>query len=75
MVTYRATIEFETNEEGLIFCNSDDLMSYFAENPTIYIRLKDAYLCGSDECDECDGSGIYYINGEPQKCICSEPQE
>lgn len=30
---------------------------------------------GSDECDECDGSGTYYIDGEPQKCICTEPQE
>jgi len=34
---------------------------------------------GSDECDECDGSGYYTITpdgGEPvrHKCICSEPQ-
>lgn len=27
------------------------------------------------ECDECDGSGTYYLNGEPQACICSEPQD
>jgi hypothetical protein len=31
-------------------------------------------LSGSDECDDCDGSGAYYIDGEPQKCICQEPQ-
>jgi hypothetical protein len=30
---------------------------------------------GSDVCDECDGSGTYYIDGEPQKCICSESQD
>lgn len=30
---------------------------------------------GSDECDDCDGSGTYYIDNEPQACICSEPQE
>jgi hypothetical protein len=29
---------------------------------------------GSDECDDCDGRGYYFINGEPQPCICSEPQ-
>lgn len=30
---------------------------------------------GSDECDECDGSGVYFIDGLPQACICSEPQQ
>jgi len=30
---------------------------------------------GSDVCDECDGTGIYYIDGVPEPCICSEPQE
>jgi hypothetical protein len=25
---------------------------------------------GSDECDECDGSGRYYIDGVAQECIC-----
>jgi len=29
----------------------------------------------SYECDECDGSGTYYIDGEPQDCICSERQD
>ena len=29
---------------------------------------------GCDRCDECDGSGTYYIDGQPQACICSEPQ-
>lgn len=29
---------------------------------------------GSDECDQCDGSGRYLIDGKPQACICSEPQ-
>jgi predicted HAD superfamily Cof-like phosphohydrolase len=28
----------------------------------------------SMQCDECDGSGAYFIDGAPQKCICSEPQ-
>ena len=28
-----------------------------------------------DECDDCDGSGTYFINGEPWPCICSEPQD
>lgn len=30
---------------------------------------------GSDECDECDGSGTYKLDGEICKCICSEEQE
>lgn len=30
---------------------------------------------GSDKCDECNGSGVYYIDGEPQDCICKESQE
>lgn len=25
---------------------------------------------GSDECDECDGSGVYFIDDEPVACIC-----
>jgi len=25
---------------------------------------------GSDECDDCDGSGFYYIDKEPNICIC-----
>jgi len=29
----------------------------------------------SNECDECDGSGTYYIDGYPQKCICAESQK
>lgn len=28
----------------------------------------------STDCDDCDGSGVYCIDGEPQRCICSEPQ-
>lgn len=32
-------------------------------------------LGGSDECDECDGSGTYYIDGVPTPCICSESQD
>lgn len=30
--------------------------------------------CHSVPCDKCDGSGFYLINGEKQRCICSEPQ-
>lgn len=26
-------------------------------------------------CDECDGSGTYYIDKQPVKCICSENQD
>jgi len=26
---------------------------------------------GSDECDQCDGSGRYYIDGVEQECICA----
>ena len=29
--------------------------------------------CGSDECDDCDGSGWYYLGGEPQACHCQDP--
>lgn len=29
----------------------------------------------SYECDECDGNGYYYIDGEARVCICAEPQE
>jgi hypothetical protein len=25
-------------------------------------------------CDECNGSGVYFISGEPQECICTESQ-
>jgi len=25
----------------------------------------------SGVCDECDGSGVYYISGEPRDCICA----
>lgn len=41
--------------------------------------IRDAYINGwldaqpqdSNVCDECDGSGTYYIDGKPQACICS----
>jgi hypothetical protein len=26
-------------------------------------------------CDECDGSGTYYIDKKPVKCVCSEDQD
>lgn len=29
----------------------------------------------SDICDECDGSGTYFIDGEPQSCICRESRK
>lgn len=25
-------------------------------------------------CDECNGDGVYYVDGKEQRCICSEPQ-
>lgn len=31
-------------------------------------------LAASDICDECDGRGLYFIDGVKQPCICSEPQ-
>lgn len=37
-------------------------------------REVEAALLSSDACDECNGSGKYFIDGEPQACICSEPQ-
>jgi hypothetical protein len=29
---------------------------------------------GEQVCDECRGPGVYFLNGEPQTCICMEPQ-
>ncbi len=28
-----------------------------------------------DECDECNGTGLYFIDDEPRKCICVEDEE
>lgn len=37
----------------------------------------DIYACSKCDlgaCDECDGTGVYYINRQAQACICSEDQ-
>ena len=31
--------------------------------------------CGCDECDDCDGSGAYYLNKEPQRGHCQDYPE
>ena len=33
-----------------------------------------AAMVGEQVCDECRGPGVYFLNGEPQTCICMEPQ-
>ena len=49
-----------------------------ASDPANVFQLKtlppDAHEVGSDVCDECDGSGEYFIDGQPRACICSESQ-
>jgi hypothetical protein len=33
------------------------------------------WIAGCEDCDECSGKGYYTIDGIPERCICSEPQE
>lgn len=34
---------------------------------------KDAEIESLRECDTCDGGGTFYLDGEPQDCVCMEP--
>ncbi len=51
-----------------------DCATNFTTDPGAVLPSEAATVGGSDECDECDGSGTYYIDGKPRPCICSEPQ-
>lgn len=56
--------------DALKFAMGELEPTQFKADYTAYIET----TFGSDECDECNGSGQYFIDGKPQKCICTEPQ-
>ena len=39
---------------------------------TIEDEIGTTMLEESDECDECDGSGWFFIDGEPLECVCRD---
>ncbi len=61
------------------FPNTGNIMDYQYDQPIpegeveIYrIELEATKLQETElgKCDECQGTGVYYIDGKPQKCIC-----